>query len=139
MPYPTSDYSGNLCIYDTPHNAIVYTVNYETCSDISFINKYTTSNGNNWWELRLDNGLCLNWDSPADGGIGNVLADSCIAGDPNELFYNHIAGQLINLAGNYYYGEDTWLQWRVCGTTNNGEAWCGIFVYPYLYKGWFEV
>jgi hypothetical protein len=35
MPYPTSGYSGNLCIYDTPHNAIVYTVNYETCSDLA--------------------------------------------------------------------------------------------------------
>jgi hypothetical protein len=101
--------AGNvMCVPSAPpHNTQVNMIEYQSsCATVTYFNEYTTPNGNAWYEIKLGNGLCLNWD-PSGWG---VYADSCIAGDPNELFYTHVSGQLINLAGNEDTGEDTWLQ-----------------------------
>jgi hypothetical protein len=106
-----------LCVPSSPpHGTEINLIEYSSsCAQITYFNKYTTPNGNAWYEMKLGNGLCLNWLSVNYG----VFADSCIAGDANELFYTHVNGQFINLAGNKVYGEDTWLQpvWDGIGYT----------------------
>lgn len=97
---------------------------------ITFINRYVTANGNAWWELQsLDTRLCLNWSPQND----IVYWDSCVPGDLFELFYNHVAGQLINLAANEINLQDSSLRPTSCS-----GLLCGLTVVPGRYTGWSE-
>jgi hypothetical protein len=127
-----------VCIRDTAHNDLVYLTNFDSCSDISFINEYTTSDGNAWWELQMDNGLCLNWSNPSVGGNGYFYADSCVAGDQDELFYNHVPDQLISLAGNVHYDQDAYFQPVGCAVTSNNDTSCVLIVWTQSYIFWSE-
>lgn len=98
---------------------------------ITFTNRYVTPNGNAWWELKsLYTGLCLNW-APQDGNL--AYWDSCVPGDGYELFYNHVAGQLINLAGNEIDRQNTYLRPTLCS-----GLLCGLTVSTTRYTGWVE-
>jgi len=116
------------CLYPETHGSITY-VSDEGEGDITFINKYVTANGNAWSEVQAG-GLCLNW-SLADNNT--VYWDSCQPGDPNELFYNHVKGQLISLAGNEFYDADSYLQPDLCGVFI-----CELEVSTAKYTGWLE-
>jgi hypothetical protein len=94
---------GEACLVPASHNTI-YTLsaNPDSFGTVSFINRYIY-NGHAWWEIRANNGLCLN-------NVGDVEADSCLPGDPFELWYNHDPGLLLNLAGNLRSHIDTYLE-----------------------------
>jgi hypothetical protein len=103
MGAPAASASGDLlvanertiCVPNAPHNTSVNMISYSSyCAKISYINEYTTPNGSAWYELKLGNGFCLNWQSATEV----ILADDCIAGDANELFYTHVSGQLTGRA-----------------------------------------
>jgi hypothetical protein len=123
------------CVNAAAHGDMYWITNYAAVAHISFINEYTTSNGNNWWELTTGGGLCLNWN-PRDH---YVYSDSCIAGDANELWYNHVAGQLINLAGNLDTGHDTYLNFGTCLYQGSGFYACPLIATNTPYGGWVEL
>lgn len=104
---------------------------------ILFINRYVTPNGNAWWELESEEyGQCLNW-APADPtGNDYLYWDSCQADDANELFYNHVAGQLINLAGNEINHVDSYLQ-PLCPATISTDL-CSLTVSIPVFSQWEE-
>jgi len=125
-----------LCVWTGEHNMPAALTNFRTDAQISFINEYTSPNGNRWYELEItQNGECLNWLPN-----GYVYLDSCVPLDANELWYNHVAGQLINLAGNEVTGHDTYLQPFEAGCLVNGahEA-CPIIATNTFYGGWEEI
>lgn len=113
------------CLWPAPHTDPYYITNYSAIAEVSFINEYTTSDGNAWYELSTGSGLCLNWGGPSNNFF---YADSCQAGDANELFYNHVKGELINLAGNEYYDEDSYLAFYTCSEYAAGEDYCPLFL-----------
>jgi hypothetical protein len=121
-----------LCVDDAAHNAIVFTTNYLACAGITFTDPISYG-GNTWWELKLDNGLCLNWATS-----GYVYADSC-NGDYNEHWYNHVRGELINLEGNLVTRHNTFLQPYVCTLLSNGDNYCSVAAVNSSYAGWIEV
>jgi hypothetical protein len=121
------------CVWPAPHEDAFLITNYAAIASISFINKYTTSNGNAWYELETQNGLCLNWDSKNE----LVYSDSCVKGDANELWYNHVAGELINLAGNKFYDADTYLNYEDC-ITEGMDTYCYLFATDVFFNGWVE-
>ncbi len=125
----------SLCMAAPTHNDIVLVTNYAGCEAVTFIDP-TSYDGNTWWEIEASNGLCLNMV----GGSGNdyVYADSCVSGDYNELWYNHVAGQLLNLEGNISNGEDTFLLLGTCDVTGPAES-CTMAAWPDTFTGWSEV
>jgi hypothetical protein len=122
-----SVYNG-YCLAPGIHNDVYGITDFSTTS-ISFINEYTTSNGNHWYEIKTSDGGCLNWD-PSNH---YVYDDSCQPSDANELWYNHVAGELINLGGNENTGHDTYLSY---GTCSNGA--CPLGASNTYFNGWSE-
>jgi hypothetical protein len=96
------------CLPAVPHGEQAYItsdVSIFNCSPIYFIGPFQISgNSNNWWEVEMSNGYCLNYIPSTEA----VYSDDCI-GDWNELWFNHISGELINLEGNATTGFDTLL------------------------------
>jgi hypothetical protein len=129
--------NNTMCVFTGTHNLPSAITNFETDAQISFINEYTTPNGNAWYELEIMQiGECLNWD-PANG---YVFDDSCQAGDANELWYNHVAGQLINLAGNEDNDADTYLAPLEGKCLFNGaDEACPVAAGTAFYNGWTEI
>jgi hypothetical protein len=116
------------CLAAGIHND-VYAITDFTYTAISFINEYTTPNGNRWYEIQTSDGGCLNWD-PSNH---YVYDDACHSGDPNELWYNHVAGQLINLGGNEDTGHDTYLSHGTCS-----DGACPLGASNTSFSGWQE-
>jgi hypothetical protein len=133
MEIPNPYGSGNLCMATPVHNEVVEVTNYAGCETVTFLNP-TTYNGNTWWEIEASNGLCLNMASR-----GYLYADSCVPGDYNELWYNHVAGYLLNLEGNLENGTDTFLQIPACPVDIPPSVACDMAAWPYRYTGWQEV
>jgi hypothetical protein len=121
------------CLVPSAHGYPAY-LSEVAAGSIVFINRYVTPNGNAWWELQsVEYGLCLNW-APAGPDGDLVYWDSCQAGDANELFYNHVPGQLINLAGNETFDLESYLQPNVCS-----GLLCNLSVYTDpAFKEWAE-
>jgi hypothetical protein len=123
------------CLPNVAHGSQAYVtrdVSVSNCSPIHFTGEYITPNGNAWWELEMSNGYCLNWD-PSNQ---YVYSDNCVD-DFNELWYNHNAGQRINLEGNSTTGDDTSL------VPNNSDGPInGLYAFPLpsydIYTGWSE-
>lgn len=108
-----------------------------TASTVSYLNKYTTPNGNAWYEIKTRDGGCLNYD-PGSLGAGNgsgfVYDDGCRPGDPYELWYTHVKGQFINLGGNEVSHHDTYLFFIDC--VDNACALIASNTSPFA--GWSE-
>jgi hypothetical protein len=96
----------NECVAPVIHTDVFDITGAFPYASLSFMDEYTTPNGNAWWLITEGDDLCLNWAGPDDNG---VYADTCQPGDPNELWYNHNPGQLINLGGNEDEGEESYL------------------------------
>jgi hypothetical protein len=130
--------SNGYCVYEfVAHNYFAEVLDTGSTSTsagdepIAFINRYVTSNGNAWWELNaVGTDQCLNWVL-TDQSM--VYWDDCVPGDPNELFYNHVAGQLISLAGNEDSGLETYLQ-----PQSPCDTLCVLVVTATPYTGWTE-
>jgi len=121
--------NGAYCLTSAQHGDEYTITDPQYATAISFPYEYTTSNGNRWYEIQTVDGGCLNWD-PSNK---IVYDDSCVPGDPNELWYNHVAGQLINLGGNLDTGHDTWLDYGHC--TVGG---CVLVASNIYFNGWTE-
>jgi hypothetical protein len=98
---------------------------------ISFTYPTVTPNGNSWYLMSTPQG-CLNWDPSNDA----VYDDSCVPGDPNELwYYNAYNTEYINLAGNEDTGHDTYLYYGDClssGSVND----CLLFASNTPFVNW---
>lgn len=105
-----------FCVDTGTHNArLSVTTDFVPWAIIEFINPYVTTNGNTWYELEdLNTGLCLNWGGANDPTKNFIYADYCHPEDYNELFYNHVQGQLVNLAGNVDLGQSSYLNVGEC-------------------------
>jgi hypothetical protein len=126
------------CLPNVPHGQQAYVtddVSTSNCSPIHFLGEQVTPNGNAWWELQMSNGNCLNW-VPYNGTVYyTVYSDSCVD-DWNELWFNHNAGQLINLEGNSSTGQDTSLV-----PNNSSGSINNLYAFPdsdYIYSAWSE-
>jgi hypothetical protein len=125
-----------FCLTTSAHGSPAY-LSEDAGQPITFINRYVTSNGNAWWELQaVETGLCLNWAPAADTGAEQLFWDSCVSGDANELFYNHVAGQLISLAGNEMFNADSYLT-PICPAMISTML-CTLVVQVPVWSGWTE-
>lgn len=114
------DNNETFCVDSATQNGrFSVTSNFVPWAIIKFINK-RVYNGHNWWELEDQiTGLCLNWGGPDNNWI---FANSCRLEDENELFYNGVEGQLVNLEGNIAWGKSSFLFFRVCQSDNGAQC-----------------